>query len=146
MKIPENVKSAFHSALKSRRVALGTASKSGIPNAVPIGLGKFLELNLENVMLENIHMEADNGLTCMDANGVYVRNIRLVVKNKPAIQIYNSMNVDIAGLDVPNMEDTGIEIRGEKTENIRIQSVTPSVAGTATVIGEEVKATSIEIL
>ncbi|HPC27514.1 MAG TPA: pyridoxamine 5'-phosphate oxidase family protein [Candidatus Methanomethylicus sp.] len=43
MKIPENVKSAFHSALKSRRVALGTASKSGIPNAVPIGLGKFLD-------------------------------------------------------------------------------------------------------
>ena len=104
------------------------------------------ELNLENVILENIYMEADNGFTCMDANGVYVRNIRLVVKNKPAIQIYNSMNVDIAGLDVPNMEDTGIEIRGEKTENIRIKSVTPSVAGTAAVIGEEVKATSIEIL
>ncbi len=43
MKIPENVKSAFHSALKVRRVVLGTASKSGVPNAVPIGLGKFLD-------------------------------------------------------------------------------------------------------
>lgn len=43
MKIPENVKSAFHSALKTRRVVLGTATKAGIPNAVPIGLGKFLD-------------------------------------------------------------------------------------------------------
>lgn len=43
MKVPENVKEAFAKALKYRRAVLGTASKGGIPNAVPIGVGRFLD-------------------------------------------------------------------------------------------------------
>jgi predicted pyridoxine 5'-phosphate oxidase superfamily flavin-nucleotide-binding protein len=43
MKIPDNVKSAYKSALKYRRVSLGTCSRAGIPNTVPIGVGKFVD-------------------------------------------------------------------------------------------------------
>ncbi len=61
MKIPENVKSAFHSALKSRRVALGTASKAGIPNTVPIGLGKFLD-DETMVLVDNYFLKTRRNL------------------------------------------------------------------------------------
>jgi len=43
MKIPDNVKVALNGALKSRRIVVGTASKKGVPNAVPIGSIRFLD-------------------------------------------------------------------------------------------------------
>lgn len=43
MKVPENIRAAFAKALKYRRAVVGTASKGGIPNAVPIGVGRFVD-------------------------------------------------------------------------------------------------------
>jgi len=43
MKIPDNVKAALNGALKSRRIVVGTASKAGVPNAVPMGNVRFLD-------------------------------------------------------------------------------------------------------
>ncbi len=43
MKIPENVKTAYMAALKYRRVSFGTCSKAGVPNTVPIGVGRFVD-------------------------------------------------------------------------------------------------------
>ncbi len=43
MKIPENIKSAYMAALKYRRVSLGTCSKAGVPNTVPLGVGRFVD-------------------------------------------------------------------------------------------------------
>ncbi len=43
MKIPENVKSAYKAALKYRRVSLGTCSGAGVPNTVPLGVGRFVD-------------------------------------------------------------------------------------------------------
>jgi predicted pyridoxine 5'-phosphate oxidase superfamily flavin-nucleotide-binding protein len=43
VRVPENVKSAYVAALKYRRVAFGTCSMAGVPNTVPIGVGRFLD-------------------------------------------------------------------------------------------------------
>ncbi|MCQ5377647.1 MAG: pyridoxamine 5'-phosphate oxidase family protein [Candidatus Methanomethylicia archaeon] len=43
MKVPEAVKSAYMAALKYRRVAFATCSKDGVPNTVPLGVGRFLD-------------------------------------------------------------------------------------------------------
>lgn len=43
MKVPENIRDAFAKALKYRRAVVGTASKGGVPNAVPIGVGRFVD-------------------------------------------------------------------------------------------------------
>ncbi len=42
MKVPENVKTVLESALKTRRIAVATATKSGIPNVAPLGYLFFL--------------------------------------------------------------------------------------------------------
>ncbi len=36
------------------------------------------ELNLENIILENIDIEADSGLVCRDANVVPIKGLRLL--------------------------------------------------------------------
>ena len=44
-----------------------------------IYLQELPELNLENIILENIDIEADNGLTCIDANGISIKGITLFI-------------------------------------------------------------------
>ncbi|MBC7121048.1 MAG: pyridoxamine 5'-phosphate oxidase family protein [Candidatus Methanosuratus sp.] len=43
MKVPENIREAYSKALKYRRAVVGTASRDGVPNAVPIGVGRFVD-------------------------------------------------------------------------------------------------------
>ena len=103
------------------------------------------ELNLENIILENIDIEADNGLTSIDANGVSIKGMRLITKNLPALQFINNLNVDIEKLDIPKNQNPCIDIKGEKSKNITIRSINPADANKA-VIGDEVDAGTIKIL
>jgi polygalacturonase len=79
------------------------------------------EMNLENVLLENLTMEAENGLQCTDANGIKIKNLNLKTTKNPAITFYNSKNVSVSGLTLNDAEEPLISIDGVKTENIKIE-------------------------
>jgi len=103
------------------------------------------ELNLENITLENIDIEADNGLECIDANGISIKGLKLITKNMPVLRIINSMNVNIEKLDVPKNQNPYIDIKGEKSKNIIIRSVNAE-NGNKAIIGNEVDMVTIKIL
>jgi polygalacturonase len=103
------------------------------------------EQNLENIILENIEIEADNGLTCIDANGISIKGMRLITKNLPAFHFLNSQNVDIEKLDVPKNQNSYIDIKGEKSKNITIRTKNSRKEGIA-VIGKEVDSGTIKVL
>jgi len=103
------------------------------------------ELNLEKLILENINIEADNGLYCIDVNGISIKGLRLVTKNLPVLHFINSLNIGIEKLDVPKTRNADIEIKGEKSKNITIRSVYPGDVN-RTIIGNEVNAGTINIL
>ncbi|MGA2573407.1 MAG: pyridoxamine 5'-phosphate oxidase family protein [Candidatus Methanomethylicaceae archaeon] len=71
MKIPENVKDCLNKSLKERRLVLGTTSKAGVPNAVPIGILKFHDdetlIVIDNYFLktrENLNKNPLATITC----------------------------------------------------------------------------------
>jgi predicted pyridoxine 5'-phosphate oxidase superfamily flavin-nucleotide-binding protein len=73
MKIPENVKDCLNKSLKARRLVVSTASKAGVPNAVPIGIMKFHDdetlIVVDNYFLktrENINRNPWVAITCWD--------------------------------------------------------------------------------
>jgi polygalacturonase len=103
------------------------------------------EQNLENIILEDIVIEADNGLSCSDANGVSIKRMRLITRNSTSLNIRNSRNIDIDKLDLPVDQSYPINIKGEKSENITIR-MTRSGNISKAVIGDEVKAGTIKIL
>jgi polygalacturonase len=78
------------------------------------------EMNLMNITLENIYMEADNGMTCMDADGVHAARLRLITKNSPAINICNSRNIEIEKPDIINQGHPLVSIKGKRTKSVRI--------------------------
>ena len=57
------------------------------------------ELNLENVTLENIDIQAENGMVCIDASDIIIENIALY-RTAAMPRILNSSSVDIQGLNV----------------------------------------------
>jgi hypothetical protein len=82
-------------------------------------------LNLENIYLEDIDIEAENGMACIDADGIEIRGLRLTTKKSPVLRFVNSKNVDIQGLEVHEKTGNYIEVEGKKSGNIRIERVRP---------------------
>lgn len=83
------------------------------------------ELNLENISMENIDMTAENGIACIDAKGIRIKNMRLVAENKPLLFFLNSSDVFISGLQVPEETPGLVEVRGDSNAEITVETVTP---------------------
>jgi polygalacturonase len=103
------------------------------------------ELNLENIVLENIDIEADNGVTVIDAKGLTIKGMRLISKKMPAFFFLNSQNVDIERLNLQQGQSQKIEIMGKKTKNVTIRLI-ESGSEKRAVIGQEVDSATVRIL
>ncbi len=82
------------------------------------------ELNLENIRMENIDMSAENGMACIDAKGVIIKDMRLVTENKPLLFFLNSSDVDITGFRIPEKAEGLFEVRGDKSADITVETIT----------------------
>ena len=100
------------------------------------------EQNLQNFYLENIDIEADNGLTCIDSRGVKIINLRLLTKSSEVVKILNSSKIEIQKLITPLNPGGHINIKGKRSSDIRIKSDILKKA----VIGSEVDSSTIRIL
>lgn len=83
------------------------------------------ELNLENVYMENIDMTAENGMACIDATGIIIKNIRLVTEVQPMLFFLNSSEVKISGLQAVNAGSELFEVRGTKSSDITVETIAP---------------------
>jgi len=96
------------------------------------------EMNLENVQLENITMESEYGLICSDANGVKIKNLKLISANLPLIDLINSKNVSIYDLDTPLGDVPLFRVSGSRTGAISFKNVAVTNPEKQAVIGKEV--------
>ena len=81
------------------------------------------EMNLENVYMENITMEAENGLLCMDAKGITIKGLHLKTTVLPAMNFFNVKDVSISDLVVPVGSQPVISVNGVKTQNVKIDVI-----------------------
>ena len=78
------------------------------------------EMNLENIQMENLTMETEKGLFCMDARGISIKGLNLICNKYPALTFYNAKDVMIEELELSDITQSGISVNGVDTENIRI--------------------------
>ncbi|NQU54865.1 MAG: glycoside hydrolase family 28 protein, partial [Bacteroidetes bacterium] len=104
------------------------------------------EMNLVNVSLENLTMEAENGLLCMDAKGVTIKNLNLKTTKYPALTFYNSKNVSVSGLTLCDAEEPLISVYGDKTEQVKIELLTKIKPERILKLGEEVDEKTVQII
>jgi len=103
-----------------RNIAIRNVTCNGAKDA--IFLQGLPEMSLQNITMENIYIEADNGMTCVDADGIHADGLRLITKNSPSIIISNCSNIDIKKLDMKNEGRPLVSIKGKRTKSIRIES------------------------
>lgn len=96
------------------------------------------EMNLENIEISNMLLEADNGISVIDASGVKISNVKLITKNETAVEFYNTRNVEIADFMSPKKTPKTITINGVKSENFSLKSADSQSLEKCTAIGSEV--------
>jgi polygalacturonase len=102
------------------------------------------EMNLENIVLENIQMEAENGMVCSDAKNVKIKNLSLKTKNLPIIELKNSVDVSVDGLLTQATESAFIRISGVRTGKTVFQNVGVTNSGKQVLIAPEVPQNVVE--
>lgn len=80
------------------------------------------EMNLRNIQLENIRMEANIGLICVDATEIKIKNLTLITKKSPALDFKNCRNVHLDGLSASGGISPVIHLSGAKTSKISLQN------------------------
>ena len=103
------------------------------------------EMNLENIQLENINMEATSGLTCIDANHIRIKNLALVTKKMPVADLKNCRNITFDGLKCGSGSLPLFHVSGAKTENVSLKNSGISNEEKDLVVEKEVPANSVRV-
>ncbi|MDD2307754.1 MAG: glycoside hydrolase family 28 protein [Prolixibacteraceae bacterium] len=103
------------------------------------------EMNLENVQLENINMEADYGLICSDATEVKIKNLTLITKKSPVVDLKNSKDVVIEDLNTQSVNFPVIKVAGSMTENIVLKNLSITDADKQILIGKDVPKDAVNL-
>ena len=104
------------------------------------------EMNLENVELENIRMEADNGMTCSDAKNVKIKNLTLITKKAPVVVFKNSSNVVVDGLYTQPADFPIIQVAGPATGSIVLKNIGIVNPEKQMIIGKEVPKNAVQLV
>ena len=104
------------------------------------------EMNLENIVLENIRMEADYGMTCSDAAGVKIKNLTLITKKTPVVDFKNSRDVVIDGLYTQSAVFPLIQVSGPATANTVLRNLGLTNPEKQLVLGKEVPKNAVQLV
>ncbi|MFW6371202.1 MAG: glycoside hydrolase family 28 protein [Bacteroidota bacterium] len=96
------------------------------------------EMKLEKVVIEDMLLESENGISVIDADNVRISNIKLITENKTAVEILNSKNVEIRELDFIYENPKVFTVNGKENENIRLLPAKNVNVKSHTSIGDEV--------
>ncbi len=101
------------------------------------------EMNLENIEISNMLLEADNGITVIDADGVKISNVKLITKNETAVEFYNTQNVTVEEFMSHRKTPKTITVNGVKSSNISLKSTDSQNLEKCTTVGNEVSANAV---
>jgi len=104
------------------------------------------EMNLENVQLENIRMDADYGLTCNDVSGVKIKNLTLITKKTPVADFKNSKDVVIDGLFTQTDVFPIVKVSGSMTGSIVLKNLGITSPEKQMIIGKEVQKDAVQLV
>ncbi len=96
-----------------------------ISNVVCSGADKAIfirgvpEMNVQNVLLENMVLQANKGIDCQEASGIKFKNIKLAIKNtEPVVYVLNSKNISVDKLQYNDNAELLVDVQGDRTSAI----------------------------
>jgi polygalacturonase len=80
------------------------------------------EMNLENVILENVIIEARTGVFCSDANGITMKNVQINSLKLPVITITDAKNITVENFKTSSNGGHLVDVSGKKTEKVLFEN------------------------
>ncbi|WP_231491138.1 glycoside hydrolase family 28 protein [Pedobacter sp. Leaf170] len=123
-----------------------------IKNVVANGASKAIffrglpEMNIKDVHLENVTIQAKKGIEIIEASGIFLKNVNVITEDtNPVVTIQNASNVNINGLQYKKDAELLFNINGEKTKGVKVLATDVSKAKKTSAFGEEVNKSVLEI-
>ncbi len=97
------------------------------------------EMKLENVVINDLLLQTENGFSIIDAENVSIERVELITDNKTAIEFLNSKDVEIKDLNFRFESENSITVNGKESQNIHKYPADGLNVEKYTTIGNEVK-------
>jgi hypothetical protein len=76
-------------------------------------------MNVKNIVLQNMVLQADEGLDMTEGTGITLRNVQLVTnQTNPVLNIHNSKDITLDKISYNNGAELLLNVSGEKSSGI----------------------------
>jgi len=80
-------------------------------------------MNVKNIELNDIVIQANDGLDMTEATGFKLKNVQLVTNNtQPVMNIHNSSDISLNNIRYSNNAELLLNVSGEKSKGIKISA------------------------
>ncbi len=119
-----------------RRIYIQNVACRGAQAA--IHLQGLPEMNVQDVRIENSTFRSQHGFTCVEGNGVQLKNVLLqTTSSEPAIYVLNSRNLLFDHVQISGKSTKAMQVEGKQTGAIRLLQTDVETLGVA--FGKDVK-------
>jgi polygalacturonase len=103
------------------------------------------EMNVKNVVMENMIIQANKGLDMTEGSDITLKNVNLITKEvNPVMNIHNSRNITLNAISYANA-DLLLNVSGEKSSGIAITSTDMSKAKKSLEVSYGAKESAVKI-
>jgi polygalacturonase len=97
------------------------------------------EMNIKDIHLENVTIQAKKGIEIIEASGIFLKNVNVITEDtNPIVHVQNGANVNINGLKYRDGSELLFNLTGDKTKGIKVSATDVSKAKKPSNIGTEV--------
>jgi DNA sulfur modification protein DndE len=104
-----------------------------------ISISGLEEMPVKNILIENATLQAERGVMVIDAEGITLKNVRIIPRTGPLLAVQRIRGLDIQGCTVPAATDTVLSVEGETSGGIRLIGIDLGGRKNAIVLGPGVK-------
>lgn len=123
-----------------------------IKNVVANGAAKAIfvrglpEMNVKDIVMENMVIQADEGLDMTEGQGITIKNLKLVVKQtNPLLNIHNSKGITLNNISYGKDTELFLNVSGEKSTGIQVTATDVNLAKKALDITYGANAAAVKV-
>ena len=104
------------------------------------------EMPIRNISLENLRIWADEGLICVDGEGIELKNVEIHAASGPAMTFRHSRGVTVAGCRATEGTGVFVRVEGEESAGVRLSGCDLSQAAKGVELGAGAPEGAVEVV
>lgn len=101
------------------------------------------EMNVKNVTLENIAIESQKGIVCIEGEDILFRNVAVYSGSESVVSVQNSKNIVLDKIEY-NTSDILLNVTGDRSRDIRLVNTDNKHAKKEIQLGADVSAKTVQ--